>query len=76
MLEILGYLLCVYLFFKGVEIYQLARINPQPDKRMTTMIGAASLILCFLLAVAFTAWIERQADESRKLQQGFQSPFN
>lgn len=73
MLEILGYLLCVYLFFKGVEIFQLSRINPRPDKGLTSLIGAASLILCFLLAIAFVAWVRNQSNESRKIQ-GLQIP--
>jgi uncharacterized membrane protein YecN with MAPEG domain len=56
MLQIMIYMLGVYLVFKGVEIFQIAFMS-QSAKRMTGMsIGTFMIALAVLVAIGFTLW--------------------
>lgn len=73
MLQILTYLLCVYLVFKGFEIFQLALLGskmPGNNKAMITL-GVVWLIAAVILAIAFAYWQDSQA---MKMAQGFAAP--
>lgn len=42
--QILIYLFCIYLCFKGVEIFQTAFVSESPRRRVGMLIGAASIL--------------------------------
>jgi hypothetical protein len=62
MLQIITYLLCVYLVFKGVEIFQIALMGANEKQRgKGYVIGALMIVASLIAAVAFTALIDNQA---------------
>lgn len=77
MIQIIGFLLCVYLVFKGVEIFQLSLVNPNPKRTLSRTIGIGALVASVLLAGGFAAWFvlqsysmdQRQADFQRQMEQ-------
>jgi hypothetical protein len=65
MLEILGYLGCVYLFFKGVEIWAITQSSTkQENKWIRILKGAVPLVCCIGFAAFFALWINLQAGAS------------
>jgi len=63
MLVIITYLLCVYLIYKGFEIYMIALVNNRPENKGAMLLGGILLILSFLLAIAFAGWITAVAGD-------------
>lgn len=61
MLQIMTYLLCVYLVFKGFEILQIALASSRADRGGPITIGIILLILSFLAASYFWHVIDEQA---------------
>ena len=63
MLQIITYLLCVYLVFKGVEIFQIALASERTDKsRMVALIiGGVMVMISVVMAIGFAVWITDQA---------------
>lgn len=62
MLEIMTYLFCIYLVFKGVEILQIGIMGSQ-DRRVTGVsIGAVMVVVALIFAVVFAILITNQAD--------------
>lgn len=63
MIQIITYLLCVYLVFKGVEILQIALASPRTDgsRRLALLFGAAMVGISILAAIGFAVWITDQA---------------
>lgn len=63
MLQIITYLLCVYLVFKGVEIFQIALASPRIDgsRKVALILGAAMIVASVIAAIVFTIWITDQA---------------
>jgi hypothetical protein len=57
MIPVITYLLCVYLVFKGVEIFQVALMSSRPDRKHGLLIGAGALSLSVLFAILFALWI-------------------
>jgi hypothetical protein len=63
MLQIITYLLCVYLVFKGVEIFQIALASQRTDgsRKLALILGAAMIVASVIVAIGFTIWITDQA---------------
>jgi hypothetical protein len=62
MVQIITYLLCVYLVFKGVEILQISLANTNERwARFSINIGVAAVLVSIVLAFAFIYWIDSQA---------------
>ena len=63
MLQIITYLLCLYLIFKGVEIFQIALANPREDgsRGAAFIVGAIMMAASVVAAIAFSIWITDQA---------------
>lgn len=61
MLQILTYLLAVYLVFKGVEILQIALASPREQRAGIITIGILSLAVCLIAAVFFAQMQDEQA---------------
>lgn len=53
MLQLVGFLLCFYLVFKGVEIYQIALCSPREPKGGAMALGGLALVGAIILAVLF-----------------------
>jgi uncharacterized membrane protein YdbT with pleckstrin-like domain len=57
MIQIIGLLLCVYLVFKGIEIFQIAISSPRENKSGAVAVGTISLIASIVIAVLFAWWL-------------------
>lgn len=53
MLQLIGLLLCVYLVFKGVEIFQIVYVTDRKWHEMPYLLGAACLIASIVIAAIF-----------------------
>jgi hypothetical protein len=61
MLQIITYLLCVYLIFKGFEILQIALASPREDKAGIIIIGVLAVVIAFAASSYFVKMIDAQA---------------
>ena len=61
MLQILTYLLAVYLVVKGVEVLQIALASPRENRGFIIVIGIFTLIGCIIAAVVLVVMQENQA---------------
>jgi len=73
MLQIISYLLCVYLVFKGLEIFQAHITSGEDDRSASGKIGYGALIAAVALALLFAFWItyhvkqvERHGEDRRR----------
>jgi hypothetical protein len=57
MVQIIGLLLCVYLVFKGVEIFQIAFSSPKDQKGASMALGALALVASIIIAALFAWWL-------------------
>lgn len=62
MLQIITYLLCVYLVFKAIEIYQIAKMSSRDDNSGGLTLGTIMIIVSIVAALVFIAWINMQAE--------------
>jgi uncharacterized membrane protein len=62
MLEIITYLLSVYLIFKGIEIYQIAKMSTREERSGGLTLGTIMIIISIVAALVFSAWITMQAE--------------
>jgi hypothetical protein len=61
MLQIITYLLCVYLIYKGFEIFQIALMSNREARAGGLAIGLVAILASFALAALFVYWIDLQA---------------
>jgi uncharacterized membrane protein (DUF485 family) len=62
MLQIVTYLLCVYLVFKGFEIFQIALMSSRDASRNTgIVIGVLAICVSVVAAIFFAVNIDQQA---------------
>lgn len=57
MLQIITYLLCLYLIFKGAEIFQIAWMSTAENKGAGVAFGIVMLIFSIVAAAGFAYWI-------------------
>jgi TRAP-type C4-dicarboxylate transport system permease small subunit len=75
MLQIITYLLCVYLVVKGVEIVQIAIMGNRESRRLGLAIGVLSLICCIGAAIFFYNFINMQAASmSQRSESSYSAP--
>lgn len=60
MLQIIGWLLCIYLVFKGVEILQIGLASPKEEKGFMMLIGWGAVVVSVVLAVVFIGILDMQ----------------
>lgn len=53
MVQIIGLLLCVYLVFKGVEIFQTGLASTREDRKLVMTVGLISLVSAIGIAGFF-----------------------
>ena len=61
MLQIITYLLCVYLVFKGFEIFQIALMSNRENRKVGLSFGIGALLIAIVVAIKFAIWIDEQA---------------
>jgi hypothetical protein len=61
MLQIITYLLCLYLVFKGIEIYQIANMSSREDRTGGKRLGAAMIVISLIASALFIWLIDSQA---------------
>lgn len=60
MLQIIGYLLCVYLVFKGIEIWMIGTTAKKENNRWAGVIGGLFFWTAFALAILFAVFFTAQ----------------
>lgn len=71
MLQIITYLLCVYLIYKGFEIFQTALMSPRENRTAGIIIGVLAIIISVIAALSFISMIDTQA---RSISEGVTPP--
>lgn len=61
LMQIMIYMLAVYLVFKGVEILQIALMSTRPDRTLGTIIGILALVVALTAGVGFSVWADQMA---------------
>jgi hypothetical protein len=62
MLQIITYLLCVYLIFKGIEIWQIANVKSRESEGRGLYLGVAMIVISVIAALVFYTLINQQAE--------------
>lgn len=57
MLQIIGLLLCCYLVFKGVEIFQIGLSSARETRGGAVTLGVLALVAAILIAAIFAAML-------------------
>jgi hypothetical protein len=70
MIQILTYLLCVYLVFKGFEILQIALMSPREDRGGGLVIGVLAVVISIAAAFGFATWSDSQAAKTSSSMPG------
>ena len=60
MIQLIGYLLCIYLVFKGVEIFQIGLTSSKEKKKSAMILGVSVLVVSVLIAVIFAGQFAEQ----------------
>jgi len=61
MLQIITYLLCVYLVYKGWEILQIALMSNRENRKVGIVLGVIAVVGSFIASAIFTYMIDLQA---------------
>jgi hypothetical protein len=59
MLQIITYLLCVYLIFKGIEIWQIANVKSRESEGRGLYLGVAMIVISVIAALVFYTLINQ-----------------
>lgn len=66
MIQIIGFLLCIYLVFKGVEILQIG-ISSTAESKLPVLLGAISFIASLVVAGLFAYWLIAAGESMNRL---------
>jgi hypothetical protein len=61
MLQIITYLLCLYLVYKGFEIFQIAFVSQHPKREVGIALGLLAIVGSIVASFYFINWIDSQA---------------
>ena len=61
LMQIMIYLLAVYLVFKGVEIFQIALMSVRSNRTGGMIIGILAVTIAIVAAGGFTFWADQVA---------------
>lgn len=62
-IQILSYMLAVYLVYKGYEILHLTLVSPKENKTLPLILGIFALIGSIGLAIVFVIMMDEQASK-------------
>lgn len=68
MMQIMIWLLCVYLVFKGVEIFQIAWMSPRESRSGGIALGALMVVVAVIAAISFVVLEEQMAAQVTESQ--------
>lgn len=63
MLQILTYLLSIYLVVKGIEVLQIGLASGRERRSGLIWLGALTLVGCIVAGVGFSAMQDKQAED-------------
>jgi uncharacterized membrane protein (DUF485 family) len=72
MLSLIIWFLCVYIIFKGVEIFQIALMSGRADRKLGLTIGAVMIGISIVAAAGFLILNENQAEQMKAPLQNWQ----
>lgn len=75
MLQIITYLLALYLVMKGIEIFQIALASNSPDRKVALIIGVISIAVCLIAGFIFVTMQDEQAKSVGTPPAPFTSPY-
>lgn len=61
LMQIMIYMLSVYLIYKGVEILQVALMSSRPSRTIGLAIGAVAVLCAIVAAAGFSLWADQVA---------------
>lgn len=61
MMQILTYLLCVYLVFKAIEIFQIAYVSNSEKRGHALTLGIVVIMVSVFVGIGFSLWSDKQA---------------
>ena len=61
MIQILTYLLAVYLVFKAIEVFQIALMSGRADRKVGMIIGVVAIVIAIGAAGLFVNMADEQA---------------
>jgi len=61
LMQIMIYMLAVYLVFKGVEILQIALMSSRSNRTLGIIIGILAIAIAIMVGGGLTFWAELQA---------------
>lgn len=73
MLQILTYLLCIYLVFKAYEIFQIAYVSTSDKRAAAVRNGIILIVLSVLIAIGFALWADSQAESISRSMRSLQT---
>jgi NADH:ubiquinone oxidoreductase subunit 6 (subunit J) len=61
LMQIMIYMLAVYLVFKGVEIFQIAFMSTRQNRTWGMLIGGVFVLIALAVGIGFSVWADLQA---------------
>ena len=62
LMQIMIYMLAVYLVFKGIEIFQIAMMSARQNRVLGLALGAFCILAALIAGVGFSLWAETVAN--------------
>lgn len=75
MLQIITYLLGIYLVMKGIEIFQIGLASSREQRSGPIIIGVISIGVCVIAAVTLVHWQDEQAMSMQRAMPPMPSPY-
>jgi uncharacterized membrane protein (DUF485 family) len=61
LMQIMIYMLAVYLVFKGLEIFQVALMSSRSNRTVGLLLGVGCIVLAIIAGVGFSYWADTVA---------------
>jgi hypothetical protein len=62
-IQIIAYILAVYLVYKGYEILHMSLVSPKEKKTVLIIIGAVAFAFSIIFAIGFVILMELQSEK-------------
>jgi hypothetical protein len=61
LMQIMIYMLAVYLVYKGIEIFQIALMSNRENRLLGLFVGAACILIAIIAGAGFSYWADTVA---------------
>jgi hypothetical protein len=61
LMQIMIYMLSLYLVYKGVEVLQVALMSARPNRTGGLVVGTFAVVIAIIAAVGFSFWADQVA---------------